>query len=187
MAVETAASTAALVEALSTLNPEGLTALGKAIVLIQHGQDLPMRRNQEVAAAAAVFSSIDSGDTAFILVCTGLVLMMTIPGLALFYGGLSQAPNVLATVMQSFSITCLVTILWLICGYSIAFDKGTGFNEVVGGSDSVWFKGVIGGQTGSIPTSLYMTYQCTFAVITAVMLAILSYMCPHKGPHIEAD
>ena len=169
MGTETAASTAALVEALSTLNPEGLKALGNAIVLIQHGQDL--RRNQEVAAAA-VFSNIDSGDTSFILVCTSLVLMMTIPGLALFYGGLSQAPNVLATVMQSFSITCLVTILWLICGYSIAFDKGNGFNEVVGGSDSVWFKGVIGGETGSIPTSLYMTYQGTFAVITAVMLAI---------------
>ena len=169
MGTETAASTAALVEALSTLKPEGLKALGNAIVLIQHGQDL--RRNQEVAAAAG-FSSINSGDTAFILVCTGLVLMMTIPGLALFYGGLSQAPNVLATVMQSFAITCLVTILWLICGYSIAFDKGNGFNEVVGGSDSVWFKGVIGGETGSIPTSLYMTYQSTFAVITAVMLAI---------------
>jgi Amt family ammonium transporter len=171
MGTETAASTAALVEALSTLNPEGLQALGNAIVLIQHGEDL--RRNQEVAAAAAAgFSSINSGDTAFILVCTGLVLMMTIPGLALFYGGLSQAPNVLATVMQSFAITCLVTILWLICGYSIAFDKGNGFNEVVGGSDSVWFKGVIGGETGSIPTSLYMTYQSTFAVITAVMLAL---------------
>jgi hypothetical protein len=84
----------ALQSALATLKPEGLKALGDAIALIQDAQG--QRRSVETVAAVAV--NLNSGDTAFILICTSLVLMMTIPGLALFYGGLSQAPNVLATV-----------------------------------------------------------------------------------------
>ena len=84
----------ALQSALATLKPEGLKALGDAIALIQDAQG--QRRSVETVEAVAV--NLNSGDTAFILICTSLVLMMTIPGLALFYGGLSQAPNVLATV-----------------------------------------------------------------------------------------
>ena len=67
---------------------------------------------------------IDSGDTAWMLTSTALVLMMTIPGLALFYGGMVRKKNVLATVMQSFAVTCLVTVLWMVLGYSLAFTAG---------------------------------------------------------------
>src|ERR1700676_2668702 len=72
-------------------------------------------------AAAPAANSINSGDTAWMLTSTALVLMMTIPGLALFYGGMVRKMNVLATVMQSFAITCLVTVLWMLVGYSLAF------------------------------------------------------------------
>jgi ammonia channel protein AmtB len=115
---------------------------------------------------------VNTGDMAFIMVCVSLVQLMTIPGLALFYGGLSQTPNVLAAVMQSFSITCLVTILWLICGYSIAFDRGVNSNPVVGGSGMIWFNStaIMNAEIGTIPLSLYVTYQGTFAVITAAII-----------------
>ena len=95
---------------------------------------------------------------------------MTIPGLALFYGGLSQAPNVLATVMHSFSITCLVTLLWFIFGYSIAFDNGPGRNDVIGGPNKIWVMSTAGAESGTIPESLFITFQGTFAVITAAII-----------------
>src|SRR3954451_24813352 len=81
----------------------------------------------DAAAAAAPVLKIDSGDTAWMLTSTALVLMMTIPGLALFYGGMVRKFNVLATVMQSFAITCLVTILWYVVGYSLAFTNGNAY------------------------------------------------------------
>ena len=76
------------------------------------------------AAAAPAPPAIDHGDTSWMLTSTALVLLMTVPGLALFYGGMVRKKNVLATVMQSFAITCLVTILWMIAGYSLAFTDG---------------------------------------------------------------
>ena len=77
--------------------------------------------------------ALDTGDTAWMLTSTALVLMMTIPGLALFYGGMVRKKNVLATVMQSFAITCLVTVLWMVVGYSIAFTDGGGAQAYLGG------------------------------------------------------
>ena len=76
------------------------------------------------AAAAAPVSPINAGDTAWMLTSTALVLMMTIPGLALFYGGMVRKKNILATLMQSFAITCLITVVWMVAGYSIAFTNG---------------------------------------------------------------
>ena len=76
------------------------------------------------AAAAAVEAKIDTGDTAWMLTSTALVLMMTVPGLALFYGGMVRKSNVLAIMMQSFAVCCLVTVLWTILGYSLAFGEG---------------------------------------------------------------
>src|SRR5438552_16950920 len=78
-------------------------------------------------AAAAAASTINSGDTAWMLTSTALVLRMTVPGLALFYGGMVRKMNVLATVMQSFAVTCLVTVLWMVIGYSFAFTSGSPF------------------------------------------------------------
>jgi Amt family ammonium transporter len=121
---------------------------------------------------------INSGDTAWMLASTALVLMMTIPGLALFYGGMVRKKNVLATLMQSFAITCLVTVLWVVIGYSIAFTPGGMF---LGSMDRFFLNGMVfmkdaGKVTVShlgttIPESVYMTFQMTFAIITPALIA----------------
>ena len=88
-----------------------------------------------LALAADEKPKLDTGDTAWMLTSTALVLMMTIPGLALFYGGMVRKKNVLATMMQSFAITCLITVLWLIVGYSLAFTTGS---TIIGGLSRVF-------------------------------------------------
>jgi ammonium transporter, Amt family len=120
---------------------------------------------------------INSGDTAWMLTSTALVLLMTIPGLALFYGGMVRKKSVLATLMQSFAITCLVTVLWVIVGYSLAFMPGGDF---IGSLDRLFLKGMLfqkeaGKVTVShlgltIPESVYMTFQMTFAIITPALI-----------------
>jgi len=126
----------------------------------------------EEPAAEAPASPINSGDTAWMLTSTALVLMMTIPGLALFYGGMVRKKNVLATVMQSFAITCLVTVLWMVAGYSIAFSDGTAY---FGGLSKAFLAGMTVESThalaGSIPESVFMTFQMTFAIITPALIA----------------
>jgi ammonium transporter, Amt family len=123
-------------------------------------------------------SKINSGDTAWMLTSTALVLFMTIPGLALFYGGMVRKKNVLATLMQSFAVTCLVTIIWIVVGYSIAFMPGS---EWLGGFDRVMLNGMgyfkEAGKTSvhhaatTIPESVYMMFQMTFAIITPALIA----------------
>ena len=114
---------------------------------------------------------IDSGDTAWMLTSTALVLMMTVPGLALFYGGMVRKKNVLATIMQSFAITCLVTVLWMILGYSLAFTEG---NPFIGGISRVMLNGMgvdaISPLAKTIPESVYMCFQMTFAIITPALI-----------------
>src|SRR5260370_1188597 len=123
------------------------------------------------AAAAAAAPKIDSGDTAWMLTSTALVLMMTIPGLALFYGGMVRKKNVLATVMQSFAVTCLVTVLWMIVSYSLAFTPG---NPFVGGLCRVLLMGMtvdsINELAKTIPESVYMCFQMTFGIITPALI-----------------
>src|SRR5437764_2205301 len=122
-------------------------------------------------AAAAAASAINSGDTAWMLTSTALVLMMTIPGLALFDGGMVRKMNVLTTVMQSFAITCLVTVLWMIVGYSLAFTEG---NPFFGGFSRVLLDGMtidsINDLAKTIPESVYMCFQMTFAIITPALI-----------------
>jgi len=122
--------------------------------------------------AAAQEAKLDPGDTAWMLTSTALVLMMTIPGLALFYGGMVRKKNVLATVMQSFAITCLVTVLWMIIGYSLAFTDGGSMNTYIGGL-SRFFLADMGKDTlkGTIPESVFMCFQMTFAIITPALIA----------------
>ena len=111
---------------------------------------------------------LDTGNTAWVLVSTALVLMMTIPGLSLFYGGLVRNKNVLSVLMQCFALTCLMSLLWLIVGYSLAFSEGSGF---IGGFSKVLFAGV--GQDsmqGSIPESAFALFQMTFAIITPALI-----------------
>ncbi len=113
-------------------------------------------------------SGLDTGNTAWMLAATALVLMMTIPGLALFYGGMVRKRNVLATLMQSFSICCLVTVLWMVLGYSLAFTPGNGW---IGGLDRLMLRGMeVGTLVGTIPESLFMVFQMTFAIITPALI-----------------
>lgn len=131
------------------------------------------------AAAAPAAPALNGGDTAWMLVSTALVLMMTIPGLALFYGGMVRKMNVLATVMQSFAITCLISVLWYVIGYSLAF---TGTGAYIGGLDRLFLNGldfskafVLGEATGAgvpttIPEPVFMMFQMTFAIITPALI-----------------
>jgi Amt family ammonium transporter len=120
----------------------------------------------------------NSGDTAWMLTAVALVLMMTIPGLGLFYGGMVRKKNVGDTVMTSFAVTCLVTILWFVCTYSLAFRAGTPF---LGGLDRAFLQGIlsdiskgIGNPNGlapTIPETVYICFQLTFAIITPALIA----------------
>jgi Amt family ammonium transporter len=122
-------------------------------------------------ALAADAPKLDSGDTAWMLTSTALVLMMTIPGLALFYGGMVRKKNVLSTVAQSFAITCLMSVLWMVCAYSLAFQDGGGLNFFVGGLQRFFLKGMeVGSLQGTIPESVFMTFQMTFAIITPALI-----------------
>jgi Amt family ammonium transporter len=129
------------------------------------------------AEAPAAAPTLNSGDTAWMLTSTALVLAMTIPGLALFYGGMVRSKNVLATMMQCFAITCLISVLWMMFGYSLAFDttgmeKGvTNFNSFVGGLSKAFLSGMEKGSlTLAVPESVFMTFQMTFAIITPALI-----------------
>ena len=118
--------------------------------------------------ALAQEAALDSGDTAWMLTSTALVLMMTIPGVALFYGGMVRKKNVLGMVMQSFAVTCLVTVLWMVIGYSLAFSEGTDF---IGGFGRLLLDGLdVDAMSGTIPESVFMVFQMTFAIITAALI-----------------
>ncbi len=120
------------------------------------------------AFAQADASKLDSGDTAWMLVATALVLMMTVPGLVLFYGGMVRKKNVLSTVMQIFAVCCLASVLWMIVGYSLAFAEG---NTFVGGFDYLFLAGMsVDSLSGTIPESVFMTFQMTFAIITPALI-----------------
>ena len=126
---------------------------------------------QDAAAEAAPEPTLSAGDTAWMLTSTALVLMMTIPGLALFYGGMVRKKNVLATVMQSFAVTCIVTVVWMVIAYSLAFTDGGSMNAYIGGLDRFMLKGMgVDVLKGTIPESVFMCFQMTFAIITPALI-----------------
>ena len=117
---------------------------------------------------ALLSSEINSGDTAWILTATALVLFMTLPGLALFYGGLVRTQNVLSVLMQCFAICCIVSVIWVIYGYSIAF---TGTGPIVGGTHALFLSNLTrDSASGTLPESLFVVFQMTFAVITPALV-----------------
>src|SRR5215469_1258324 len=128
-------------------------------------------------AYAATKDPLNSGDTAWMITSSALVLLMTIPGLALFYGGMVRKKNVLATLAQSFGATCIITVLWMIIGYSIAFttNPNAGTNAVIGGFNYLMLKpmglNVTSSLAPTIPESVYMFFQMTFAIITPALIA----------------
>jgi Amt family ammonium transporter len=137
-------------------------------------------------AADAEPPKVDTGDTAWMLVSTALVLLMTVPGLALFYAGMVRKKNILATLMQSFTITCIVTIVWMVAGYSLAFTNGNAYvgdlsrfllhgiaDHISKGTDTGFIlgAGTDGALPVTIPESVYMMFQMTFAIITPALIA----------------
>lgn len=111
---------------------------------------------------------LNSGDTAWMLTATALVLMMTIPGLALFYGGMVRKQNVLAIMMQCFAITCLMSIIWMVVGYSLAFSPGNAF---IGGFGNLFLSNLaVDALSGTIPETVFVVFQMTFAIITPALI-----------------
>ena len=158
---------------------------GVAIFAPAYAQDTKSAADAAAAAAAAVAPKLDSGDTAWMLTSTALVLLMTVPGLALFYGGMVRKKNLLATLMQSFAICCLITIVWMVAGYSLAFTNG---NAYIGDLSRLMLRGIGDGiskgvdvpfvlgagtdnaQPQTIPETVYMMFQMTFAIITPALI-----------------
>jgi ammonium transporter, Amt family len=130
-----------------------------------------------LGAAAQTAPTLNSGDTAWMLTATALVLFMTIPGLALFYAGLVRSKNVLSVMMQCFAITGLITVLWTAYGYSVAFDVTgmvageTNLNSFIGGLSKAFFAGLTRDSLVlGIPESVFATFQLTFAIITPALI-----------------
>ena len=148
-----------------------LTRLGAALAALS-AMALPALAQD----AAAPAPTLDTGNTAWMLTSTALVLMMTIPGLALFYGGMVRKKNVLATVMQSFAITALVTVIWFVVGYSIAFTDGGPTNAWLGGFSKLFHNGITTASlwapgVANIPEFVFSMFQMTFAIITPALIA----------------
>jgi Amt family ammonium transporter len=115
--------------------------------------------------------SIDSGDTAWMLTATALVLFMTLPGLALFYSGLVRSRNVLSVLMQCFSIACMASVVWVLVGYSLFATDGRGANALIGGFSKVFLNGVsVDSVEGTIPETVFVMFQMTFAIITPALV-----------------
>ena len=149
----------------------GYTRIGTLIVIL-------LMCGVPSLAMAQEATDPDSGDTAWMLTSTALVLFMTIPGLALFYGGLVRVQNVLSVLMQCFALTGLITIVWVICGYSLAFNTaGMVAGEItltsfVGGLGTMFLKGIgVDTLSGTIPETVFITFQLTFAIITPALIA----------------
>ena len=133
-----------------------------------------------IATSGAAFAAADplnSGDTAWMLTSSALVLLMTIPGLALFYAGMVRKKNILATAAQSFGATCIITVLWMIVGYSVSFttNADSSLNQFIGSFNQFMLFNMglnsINPLAGTIPESVYMFFQMTFAIITPALIA----------------
>jgi ammonium transporter, Amt family len=132
---------------------------------------------QGAAPQAPTAPTPNKGDTAWMLVSSALVLMMSVPGLALFYGGLVRSKNMLSVLTQVFAIVCLVGLLWVFFGYSLAFTNGGGLNPFVGGFSKAFLRGITPESTSAtfsngvvIPEYVYVCFQMTFAMITPALI-----------------
>jgi len=120
---------------------------------------------------SALAETLSGANTSWILTSTALVLFMTLPGLALFYGGLVRAQNVLSVLMHCFAIACLASVLWVIGVYSLAFSDGGAANQWIGGLGKAFLSGVgVNALTGDIPESVFFMFQMTFAIITPALI-----------------
>jgi Amt family ammonium transporter len=157
----------ASVQALGTISMTLLLSL--IVTAISWAQSVPMAVQQSFSAAAA--PKVDSGDTAWLLTSSALVLLMTAPGLALFYGGMVRQKNALATIMQSFIVMALISVQWVLWGYSLAFGPDT--SGLIGGLDWLGLRGVglePGPYSDTVPHQAYMLFQMMFAIITPALI-----------------
>jgi ammonium transporter, Amt family len=148
-----------------------------ALAALLGGLGLAFALSDPAFAQAAAAPTPNKGDTAWMLVATCLVLMMSIPGLALFYGGLVRTKNMLSVLTQVFAIVCLVCLIWVIYGYSLAFTSGGGLNAFVGGFSKAFLAGVDANSNAAtfsngvvIPELVYVCFQMTFAMITPALI-----------------
>ncbi|KMO42657.1 ammonia channel protein [Methylobacterium variabile] len=153
----------------------GLGGAALALVLVE--PSLAQTPTVEAAPAAAAAPVPNKGDTAWMLVATAMVLLMSIPGLALFYGGLVRTKNMLSLLTQVFAIVSLACILWVFFGYSLAFTNGGGLNDFVGGFSKAFLRGVDANSVAAtftngvvIPEYVYICFQMTFAMITPALI-----------------
>ncbi|HEY1243198.1 MAG TPA: ammonia channel protein, partial [Hyphomicrobiaceae bacterium] len=128
-------------------------------------------------AQAADAPTPNKGDTAWMLTASALVLLMTVPGLALFYGGLVRTKNMLSMLMQVFYTVCIVCVIWALYGYSMAFSEGTAYNSLFGGFSKAFLRGVTADSVAEtftdgvvIPELVYVCFQMTFAAITPALI-----------------
>ena len=122
-------------------------------------------------ASAAETATLNPADTAWMIVATALVLFMTLPGLALFYGGLVRSKNVLSVLVQCFAMAGVMTLLWISYGYSLAFTDGGSMQAIIGGFDKLFLKGItVDSLSGTIPETLFLAFQMTFAIITPALI-----------------
>jgi Amt family ammonium transporter len=144
------------------------------MTILKHGRRAALAVLCAIALAPAAFAETNSGDTAWVLTATALVLLMTMPALALFYGGLVQSKNVLSVLSQCTVIACLMSVLWLAVGYSIAFGDGGEGNALWGGLNKAFLYGVestsTNGLAATIPESVFFMFQMTFAIITPALI-----------------
>lgn len=120
--------------------------------------------------SVAFADGLDSGDGAWLLTSTALVLFMTIPGLALFYGGLVRSKNALSVLMQCFTLTCLTSLLWVFAGYGLAFGNGGAWNDYIGGGNVMLSEVTREAMSGTIPETVFVMFQMTFAIITPALI-----------------
>ena len=143
---------------MSLQNPKGIPAVLLTALL-------------SLLPSIALAEDLNGADTAWILTSTALVLFMTIPGLSLFYGGLVRSKNVLSVLMQCFAITCMVSVLWLLLVYGLAFGDGGSMNRWIGGFDQLLHGGVgRDSLVGTIPETVFSMFQMTFAIITPALI-----------------
>ncbi len=122
------------------------------------------------APQLAFADGLDSGDSGWLLTSTALVLLMTLPGLALFYGGLVRSKNALSVLMQCFAITCIMSIAWMVAGYGLAFGDGGDLNAYIGGGNLFLSSVARDSMSGSIPETVFVMFQMTFAIITPALI-----------------
>ena len=149
--------------------PAALPVVAEGTSAVASAAEVPA--NGAVVQEAEEAPTLDTGSTAWMITASVLVILMTIPGLALFYGGLVRAKNMLSILMQVFMTFCLVSVLWALYAYSMAFSEGTGLNAIVGGLSKAFLHGITPDTlSGTIPEYVFVVFQLTFAAITPALI-----------------